>query len=422
MLIVPGQGVHEELTRAAQFASSGYALRSREKVNRWLSRFAETWPEDPEEIVHEDFNAASKRFQEFMRTQGCEFIEPRGIAKTHRMLMIRRRNADLSEVSIFVNALEAFYRDLALNGSRRAPNPMLIDDWESWKPTTRAQAAARHNGRGTRGQFRGLKYFTELEEEYKPKLHDPSTVKERILAAGATWPERVHLIFSVIADSGCRISEPLELNAWDWWDGSEFGDVIRAPNKSSSGERVKDLLLTPATVDAIRKSFDGSGRGRARRLTMDELHQRASNSTPRWSLENIQLFPRRDGKPFTDWTLRNTHFAKAVRANSIYIEDGHGGLVRPTPHILRHARIDEEVRKLDALYADQDRFLAELAEFADHMHCQVENIYKYAARTLRSRALRYRRQLLNQSLEARQADAGAVAQTAAEKLVERMRA
>ena len=422
VFIVPGKGVHAQLSRAAQFACSGYARTSREKVCRWLSRFVETWPADPDEIIHEDFGSSTRRFQHFMRTQGCEFIEPRGVAKTHRMLMIRRQDADLSEVSIFINALEAFYRDLSVNGSRKHPNPMLIDDWENWKPGERAKAMARHNNTKKHGNFRGLKYFIENREAYKPKLHDPSTVRGQIFEAGKDWPKVVRDVFSVISDSGCRISEPLELTAWDWWEGSNFGDVIRAPNKQSDGARVKDLLLRPATVRAITESFDGSGKGRSRRLTMDDLRKFASIDTPRLALDRILLFPRPDGKPFKDQALRDTHWTKAIEKAEVLIDDGTGTMVPPTPHILRHARIDEEVRKLDGLYPDQDRFLAELAEFADHMHCQVDNIYKYAARTLRDRALRYRRQLMNRTMEARAAAHGSGASTAAERLLERMRA
>lgn len=417
VVVVAGKGVHEELTAAAQYACAGYAIKSREKVIRWLARFLATWSIDPDEIINETFVAAIRRFESFMRSQGCEIVEPRGIAKAHKMLMVRRVGLDATEPSLFISALEAFYRDLSMHGCRFHPNPMLLDDFERMTPNERQVIKRRHNSKRRRNLFRGLKYFMEVEEPRPPARNDPGLVRDQILEAGSDWPEPVRTMFLVISDSGCRIREVLELNAFDWWAGSEFGDVIRAPNKRSDDKRVKDLLLSAETTAALQRIFDGSEQHR--NLPMDELRMLASKDA-KGLLSSINLFVRPDGKTFSDWTLRNTYFKKTVLDAEITYPDENGLAQVPTPHILRHARIDDEVRKLDLMFPDQEQFRAELSEFADHMHCSVENIERYAAGALRERALRYRRRIMRERSRAQALAQERRKPTAAEALIERM--
>lgn len=393
VVIITGRGVSRPLTRAAQFACSGYSKTAREKVMRWLRAYLATWPDTPDITVNESLHDATTRFQTFMQSRGCTFENPKGVSRANGLILIRRAGKDLTEPSLFINALEAFYRHFSQEGLRHEPNPMLMPDWEILEPNNRAGIMRRQNQIRRLPTFRGLRYIVEQRETFKPKLYNPAGVRDRIFNAGAEWPETVKTLFRVIADSGCRISEPLQLTAQDWWDGSQFGDVIRAPNKSSDGKRVKDLLIDAATVDRIRASFAGSGRGYARRPSMEELVE-LSRSEWRGRMELLLLFPQENGRPHTAGSLRDTYFTPAVRQARIMLEGNKGRLEYVTPHVLRHARIDEEIRLLDALHPEQEPFIAELEDFARHMHCTIDNIMDYAAGALRQRSLRYRRKLM----------------------------
>lgn len=419
VVVLSGRGVSKALTDAAKFACSSYSKKAKEKVIRWLRSYLSTWPGDVEMVINEPWGKATERFEEFMTREGCTFADPKGVSRANGLLLVRRKDRDLTEPSIFINALEAFYRNLSDKGHRREPNPMLVKDWEAYKPNIRGGIMRRQNNLRKHPTFRGVRYVMEQREAFKPKLYDPRGLRERILEAGESWPPVVKTIFHVIADSGCRISEPLHLTVQDWWDGSEFGDVIRAPNKSSDGKRVKDLLLSPETVKMVEECFTGSGRGLGRRPSMEELRDLVHKP---WSgrMKHILLFEKDDGIPFDDKTLRDTHFKPAVTRARVVITNKDGEPDYATPHSLRHARIDEEIRKLDALFPDQDQFLFELEEFANHMHCTVQNIHDYAANAFRERSIRYRRKLMKERFEANEEAAGKAPPTVAEQLVARM--
>lgn len=420
VVVLSGKGVSKPLTDAAKFACSSYSANAKEKVIRWLRSYLSTWPDDVNTVIAEPWNIATARFEEFMTREGCTFANPRGISRANGLMLVRRKDRDLTEPSIFINALEAFYRNLSEKGHRQTPNPMLVEDWEAYEPNTRAGIMRRQNMLRKHPTFRGVRYVMEQREAFKPKLYDPRGLRERIFEAGEAWPPVVKTIFHVIADSGCRISEPLHLTVQDWWDGSEFGDVIRAPNKSSDGKRVKDLLLSPETVKMVEACFTGTGAGFKRRPSMEELRELVHQP---WSgrMGNILLFEKDHKTPFDHKTLRDTHFKPAVTQARIVITNKDGEPEYATPHSLRHARIDEEIRKLDALFPDQDRFLFELEEFANHMHCTVQNIHDYAAHAFRDRRIRYRRKLMKERFEASAESVAGAAPTVAEQLLARMR-
>ncbi len=421
VVVLSGKGVSKALTDAAKFACSSYSAKTKEKVIRWLRSYLSTWPDDVNIVIEETWDKATARFEDFMAREGCTFANPKGISRANGLMLVRRKDRDLTEPSIFINALEAFYRNLSDKGHRRAPNPMLVKDWEAYEPNTRAGITRRQNALRKHPTFRGVRYVMEQREPFKPKLYDPRGLRERILEAGEDWPHVVRTIFHVIADSGCRISEPLHLTVQDWWDGSKFGDVIRAPNKSSDGKRVKDLLLSPETVRMVESCFTGSGAGFKRRPSMEELRELVHLP---WSgrMKNILLFEKAYKKPFDDKTLRDTYFKTTITKARILVTNKDGEADYATPHSLRHARIDEEIRKLDALYPDQERFLIELEEFAAHMHCTVQNIHEYAANAFRERSIRYRRKLMRERFEAEKDADRNGAPTVAEKLLARMQA
>mgnify|MGYP003116263330 CR=1 FL=1 len=125
------------------------------------------------------------------------------------------------------------------------------------------------------------------------------------------------------------------------------------------------------------------------------------------------------------WAMRwdaEERLNKAVMHAQATVPQIDGSQKKPTPHVFRHARIDEEIRKLDVLYPDFDDFAAALIDFAEVMHFNPENIFRYAAATLHKRRMRIRREILKTNIENVAALVeDNVSETTARTIVERMK-
>lgn len=402
-VVVTDQGVSKALTEAAQFSLASYSMTGREKLIRWLRRYLGSVGLEPTEFADQEAKDASMAMESFLKDHGCSFSRMTGTAYRDGMMKVTRSGQDHTEISIFLNAMLDFYERLEELGARTKSNPLMLKGYGKKDIAERRKIDARREANKRFYVFRGLKYEVVNETPYVPKRQDPRRPRTLILGyvEQGDWPPEVVVLMMVLADSGCRIAELPELTAWDWYEGS-FGPCIRAPNKKSSGKRVKDLVLTDETLESLELLFDKGPPQYAGHGGMRGLKSLVGEPGFEKRLKKISLFKRADGSLYSTWSLRNTYFAKAVDAmapGGVKVEQVSGEWKKATPHVLRAARITDEVNRLDNLYPDHDDFSAALIEFADFMHCGVENIFRYAAEALRQRQIRLRREMLKENAD-----------------------
>lgn len=424
VVTVPGRGVSRVLTRAAQYALRNYSRSARRKLVKWFGRWLAQQRANVDDIVDRPATETRSEIEDFLSQHGCKFSPMKGPAHRDGIVKVTRKGQDTTEISILLNALLDFYEWLVDHGFREDSNPLMVDGYRKQDIVERRKLEARREGGRKFFTFRGLRYETHSGKAYRPKMQDPSQARDAILSAGRErgWPLEVDLTFSVMAESGCRISELPLLNAWDWWEASRFGDEIAAPNKQSMGIRVKTLLISGDTAKRLVAAFEERPDGYAAGKSMHMLRKWATRWDAEDRLTKVLLFPRPDGKPMSEWSLRQTYFNRAAFRSKYLVPQLDGTSKRPTPHVFRHARIDEEIRKLDVLYPDLDDFAASLIDFADDMYMSPENIFRYAAGTLHKRRMRIRREVMKADVaDLSQAIADRAGENKAREIVERMR-
>ena len=424
VVVVVGRGVSRVITDASQYALRGYSHSARRKLVKWFARWLAQQTGDTEALINRPTSESRTEIESFLRQHGCLFARMKGPAHRDGMIKVTRKGQDTTEISIFLNAMLDFYEWLIDHGLRSDTNPLMVDLYKKQEIAERRKLDARRERGRTFFTFRGLRYEIHSGKAYRPKMQDPSQVRDAILVAGREmgWPQEVDLALSVMADSGCRIGELPLLTAWDWWEASRFNEGISAPNKSSGGERVKTLLVTEETARRLVDAFETRIDGYSSAKSMHMLRKWAEKWDAEARLKKVLLFPKPDGKAMSEWSLRQTYFNRAARRSNYQVPQLDGTAKRPTPHVFRHARIDEEIRKLDALYPDLDDFAAALIDFAHDMHFGPENIFRYAAGRLHLRRMRIRKEIMKINVEdVADAIARKVGDSKAKQIVEGMR-
>lgn len=218
-----------------------------------------------------------------------------------------------------------------------------------------------------------------------------------------------------------RIFDPSD--AWILWLslGAVFGGQLHGYGRSFE-DRLRGHQGGPPFwyLRWLARSVCLGIRHRDQRLSASIFTDEGSGWEPLYASHNVQQVNH--SKEFCTDEGCHTNGAESAFRSQYLVPQLDGTSKRPTPHVFRHARIDEEIRKLDMLYPDLDDFAASLIDFADAMYMSPENIFRYAAGTLHKRRMRIRREVMKTNVEdLRQAIIDSGSENIAKQIVERMR-
>lgn len=329
-----------DLTTVVRQAIGEKAPETQRKAARFIARFLNfrlRRNEAHDAFITEPVMIGRVRIEALLRSSGFEIVY-----ETNRIdgsCYVRGKKRSVSELPVWLAAISRLYAALHRNLLRGPSNPMKVDGWHKLLPIEKLELARNQLGSTAKlNQYRGSQYISSGAAPSPLRIEDPIALGPKVLKAGREfgWPPAIYDLVTVMSVDGPRWADTSPLTAADW-ARSKFGRTLWAPNKTSKGVRVKNIVVTAACVAQIRRSFDAD----PSRPNMSELEELLSQH--RWdALERIHLFPGKRGVPHSYHVFNNDYLRPAVEAAGLMIH-GKIGSVRPTAHRLRAARIQEEV-------------------------------------------------------------------------------
>jgi hypothetical protein len=356
-----------DIEAAFRWSIKRRAISTQRKVARFIETFLnfECFDGEPHDaFLVETFQSGRERVETFLEALGFEVADGN---REDDAKHVRIGNAgSVSGLPCCLKALTRIYGRLSSKGLRPKANPCKIDNWHLLPPETRrALEDAIYGKRLQYGSFSGSQYIVVAGPSYAIRMENPIGLGARVLDAGRRfgWPDAILDQVTVMDDEGARWVDTFDLNAADWGEASNFGRKLRAPNKGSSGERVKTIVISLSTADQIKASFDRD----PKRPNFSELERLFADRNLA-ALKAIPLFPSRTGRPFSYHVFNNDYFRPAMTAfevnivseTSIARATAHriraGMLQEEAQHIYRDGRTDDEIRE-DLSDLQKDAFI-----------------------------------------------------------------
>lgn len=376
-LVFYGRRRDLDLTRAFRHCCAGKAVSTRRKIALFLERFLnfQFYDDEPHDaFIQERFEHGRDRVDAFLEAFGCQVTDADrddGAANVDVSAA-----AGVSALPSLLKGLRRFYARLARDLLRPRANPLAVDNWHRYGPDVRRELAQTvHGDRPSAKNYTGAHYVVLGAPRYAIRMEDAARLGAAVLAAGTAfgWPDAICDQVTVMQEEGARWIDSFDLNCEDWARASALGRALWAPNKGSAGARVKKIIVSEATVVQLRASFDRD----PTRPSMDEIEGLLAAGD--WAaLRAIPLFPSVLGRPYSYHTFNQDYFRPAMEAGGVVIHTEEGAEIRPTPHRLRHARIQEEA---DHIYqpgrTDREVQIAE-ERLQDDVHIRSKQaFYRY---------------------------------------------
>lgn len=363
-----------DLTAAVRQAVGEKSADTQRKAARFLQNFMNTRvrrSEPADAFIEESVVLGRIRIERSLAAQGF-----RVVYDTNRIdgsCYVRRDSGSVSSLPVGLAALARLYMALHKAGLRPKANPARVDNWHRLDALDKVELAVAVMGpRADPRGYRGSQYITAGQAPSPLRIEDPLLLGPDTLAAGRAfgWPAAIQDLVTVMSEDGPRWSDTSPLTAADWALSSSFGRTLWAPNKASRGVRTKEVVVSAATVMRLRRSFDED----PARPGMAELEALLA-ARDFDALERIYLFPSRLGTPHTYWVFNNTYFRPAMEKAGLLIRSPKSA-VRPTPHRLRGARIQSEVKHIFETLSDMDEIKAAVDRLMEDVHIKSKSAFK----------------------------------------------
>jgi hypothetical protein len=354
-LVVTPWGVDDDLSDAATDALEGLSMESLNKPVRWLGRWL-THLCQTEQSLDAIFTMPVKevrlQFRLFLKT----YHAATSPAKRYRdgSRLVNRTSGSIADLGVAIATIRAFYEGLRDLGVYEHPNPFAVDGYEAAAPQ-RAQARAKLQatypaGDPRRYQIDSGNYFRALVPKWGlPGFQRPAEIGPLMLEAARAklGPSQLTLLMCMV-DDGPRSGDLRICNAYDW-SHYDFSRVIHAPSKGSKksaiegseDRRVKWVVITQASVDALAEAFDARHKRDPRHPNMAMLHN-LKEAGDHAALKAIPLFPNSSGKPLSHSGFHKPFRRAMLEANLTF----EGRIV--WPHLARHADISKHVEAIFA--------------------------------------------------------------------------
>lgn len=197
-------------------------------------------------------------------------------------------------------------------------------------------------------------YFRLVGDKWIPQTIADQQFPAKLFRGGRKvgWDLRGECATRSLFESGARISEVLALTFGDW-ARSGFLNGFAGPSKGSNGVRVKELLVSTATVKLLQRYVNDDKTGRASMCPLKLNMRRVKDARQRpnsdeWKeISKQPIFITRNGRALTPAYYRIAYWRPALKAAKTFAQ----------PHQARHFFVTtaiENARRLSKKPEDLD--------------------------------------------------------------------